>query len=75
MEFWGRTYTKNALFANQLDVLVGDAAFAVSLSIGFEVAKITNVTFGVFRCTVFLAKGVDYILLARSFSRSTPLQA
>jgi len=34
--------SQNALLANQLDVSIGDGTFAVALSVGLEIAQVTN---------------------------------
>jgi len=49
----------NALWTDQLNKLVLDRALAIALSIGLEVAKVTNVTDLVGRGTVCLAMGVE----------------
>lgn len=53
------TYAQNALGTNQLDKLVLHAAGGVALSIGLEVAQVTDVTVGIGRSTVGLAVRVD----------------
>lgn len=54
------TYAEDALSANQLDKLVLHAAGGVTLSIGLEVAEITDVTVSIGGSTVGLAVRVDY---------------
>lgn len=54
-----KTYAQNALGTNQLDKLVLHVAGRVTLSIGLEVAQVTNVTVGISGSTVGLAVGVD----------------
>jgi len=51
--------TQNALGADQLDKLVLHGAVGVALGISLEVAKVTDVTFGVRGSTVSLAVGVE----------------
>lgn len=50
---------QNALGTNQLDKLVLHVAGRVTLSIGLEVAQVTNVTVGISGSTVGLAVGVE----------------
>lgn len=50
---------QNGLGTNQLDKLILLGAVGVTLGIGLEVAKVTNVTLGVSGSTVGLAEGVD----------------
>ena len=61
---------KNALWANELDQLVGNGALGIALAIGLEVAQVTNVTFGVRRGAVLLSLRVDW----SDSQYSTPLQ-
>ena len=56
-----RTYAEDALLANQLDQGIADAALAVALSIGLEVAEITNVALLVCWGSVSLAEWVDCV--------------
>jgi len=51
--------TKNALWADQLDVLVSDGALAIALAVGLEVAEVTDVTLRVGGCAVSLAVWVE----------------
>lgn len=53
------TYAENGLRADQLDEVVLLGANGVTLSIGLEVAEVTDVTVLVDRGTVVLAEGVD----------------
>ena len=53
------TYANDGLGANQLDVLVLNAALGVALGIGLDVAQITNVTCFVRGSTVSLVVRVD----------------
>lgn len=53
------TYAQNGLSTNQLDKVVLLGALGVTLSIGLEVAKVTDVTVSVGGGTVVLAEGVD----------------
>jgi hypothetical protein len=53
------TYANNGVGANQLDLGVLDGALGVTLSIGVDVAEITNVTGLIGGSTVGLAVGVD----------------
>lgn len=50
---------EDALGADQLDELVGDGALGVALSIGLEVAQVTNVALVILGGTVGLAVRVD----------------
>jgi hypothetical protein len=50
---------QNGLGTNQLDKLILHGAVGVTLGIGLEVAKVTNVTLGVSGSTVGLAEGVE----------------
>jgi hypothetical protein len=50
---------QNGLGTNQLDKLILRGAVGVTLGIGLEVAKVTNVTLGVSGSTVGLAEGVE----------------
>lgn len=56
----GLTYANNRLGANQLDVLVLDRALGVTLGIGGDVAKVTNVAGLIGGSTVGLVVGVDW---------------
>ena len=51
---------KNALWADELDQLIGVRTLSVALAIGLEVAKVTNVTLLIRRCTVLLSVWVDW---------------
>jgi hypothetical protein len=51
---------KDALWADQLDVLVSNRALAVALAISLEVSEVTDVALGVGGCAVSLAVWVDY---------------
>lgn len=53
------TYAKNALSTDQLDELVLHGTGGIALSIGLEVAQVTDVTLGIGGSTVGLAEGVD----------------
>lgn len=53
------THAQDGLSTNQLDELILLGALGVTLSVGLEVAKVTNVTLGVSGSTVGLAEGVD----------------
>jgi hypothetical protein len=53
------TYAQDGLSANQLDKVVLLGAGSVALSIGLEVAEVTDVTNLVGGSTVGLAEGVD----------------
>lgn len=44
---YAATYTKDTVLTNQLDMFIRNGALGIALSIGLEVAQITNVTFGV----------------------------
>lgn len=55
-----KTYADDAIWADELDQLVGGGAGGVSLGIGAEVSEVTNVTLLVGRGTVVLATGVDW---------------
>lgn len=55
-----RTYTNDAIRADELDQLVGGGAGGVSLGISAEVAEVTNVALLVGGGTVVLATGVDW---------------
>lgn len=58
---WPRgTYADDAVWADELDQLVGGGAGGVSLGIGLEVAEVTNVALLVGGGTVVLATGVDW---------------
>ena len=50
---------EDALWANKLDELVRHGTLGVALTIGLEVAKVTDVALAVGRCAVLLAVGVD----------------
>jgi hypothetical protein len=54
-----KTYAQNALSTNQLNKLVLLGADGITLGIGLEVTKVTDVALGVLGSTVGLAKGVD----------------
>lgn len=49
----------DALGADQLDVLIGDGALGVTLAIGLDVAKVTDVAVRVLGGAVSLVVGVD----------------
>ena len=51
---------KNALWADELDVLVGDRPLSVALAVGLVVAQVTNVALGVRRRTVLFSMRVDW---------------
>lgn len=51
--------SKNALGADQLDVLVRDGALGVALGVGLEVAQVADVALAVGGSTVGLVVGVD----------------
>lgn len=53
------TYANNALRSNKLDQLVCYRALAITLTIGLEVAKVTNMALLVGGSTVVLVEGVD----------------
>lgn len=53
------TYTQNTLSTDQLDELVLHVTGGIALSIGLEVAQVTDVTIGIGGSTVGLAEGVD----------------
>lgn len=55
----GKTYANNAVWADQLDQLVGDRAGGVALGIGLEVSEVTNVALLISWGTVVLALWVD----------------
>jgi hypothetical protein len=63
------TYADNALGTDQFDQLVGGSAFAISLSIGREVAKVANMADLISWSTVCLAMGVDYSILHQPSSK------
>ena len=52
--------TENAVWADELDLLVLDCALAVALAIGLEVAKVSYVALAVVWGAVLLAVWVDY---------------
>jgi hypothetical protein len=54
----------NALGANQLDQLVGDAALSIALAVGLEVAQVTDVALVILGSTVGLVVGIDCDSLA-----------
>jgi hypothetical protein len=54
------TYAQDGLGTNQLNEAVLLGAIGVTLSIGLEVAEVTDVTVRVSGGTVVLAEGVDY---------------
>lgn len=56
----GITYANDGLGADQLDVLVLNAALGVALSIGLDVAQVTNVAGLVRGSTVGLVVRVDW---------------
>ena len=59
---WGTlivTYADDALRADELDELVGHRALGVALSIGLDVAEVTDVAGLVRGSSVSLAEGVD----------------
>lgn len=58
--------TKDALWADQLDVLVGDGSLAITLAVGLEVSEVTDVTLSVGWCAVGLAVWVDCETIAIS---------
>lgn len=49
----------DALWTDQLDVLVSDGALAVALAVGLEVAEVTNVTLSVGGSAMLFAVWVD----------------
>jgi len=51
--------TEDTLGSNQLDQLVGLGALGVALSVGFEVAQVTDVALLILRCTVGLGVRVE----------------
>lgn len=53
------TYANNAVFTDQLDKLVLGEPDRVALSVGGDVAQVTNVADLIGRSTVGLTKGVD----------------
>jgi hypothetical protein len=55
-----KTYAQNALGTNQLNKLVLLGADGVTLSIGLEVTKVTDMALGVLRSSMGLAIGVDW---------------
>lgn len=55
------TYADDGLGANQLDVLVLNAALGVALGVGLDVAQVANVAGLIARSTVGLVVGVDYV--------------
>jgi hypothetical protein len=55
-----RTYANDALRSNELDQLVLNASLSVTLGIGLEVTKVTNVALLVLGGTVGLVVGVDW---------------
>ena len=61
-----RTYTNDALRSNELDQLVLNASLGVTLCIGLEVTKVTNVALLVLRGAVGLVVGVDCVMSAVS---------
>lgn len=52
---------KDALRADQLDEVVLDGPFGVTLVVCFEVAKVADVTDRVRRGAVFFREGIDWI--------------
>ena len=54
-----RTYANDALRSNELDQLVLNASLGITLCIGLEVTKVTNVALLVLRGAVGLVVGVD----------------
>jgi hypothetical protein len=58
---------EDALGADQLDELVGDGALGVALSIGLEVAQVTNVALVILGGTVGLAVRVDCQCMSTCF--------
>lgn len=58
MDKWD-TYADDAIWADQLDLIVADTAGRVALSIGGEVAEVTNMALLVRWGAVVLATGVD----------------
>lgn len=57
----GKTYTQNALRANQLHQLILHGANSVAFSISLEVAQVTGVALRIGGSTVGLGKGVDWL--------------
>lgn len=55
------TYANDGFGTNQLDMLVLNAALGVALSIGLDVAQVTNVAGGIGRSTVGLVVRVDWM--------------
>lgn len=53
------TYANNAVFTDQLDLLVLNGSDRVALSIGGDVTQVTNVADLIGGSTVGLAEGVD----------------
>jgi hypothetical protein len=56
----GPTYTQDGVLADQLDLRVSDAALSIALTVGLDVAKVTDVAVIVAGAAVALAVGVDY---------------
>ena len=54
------TYANDALGADELDQLVLNAALGVTLGVGLEVTKVTDMALLVTGGTVCLVLGVDY---------------
>ena len=59
------TYANDGLGADELDEVVSHGALGVTLSIGLEVAEITDVADLVLGGTVVLAVGVDWYVCQR----------
>ena len=51
---------KNALWADELDVLVGNGPLSIALAVGLVIAQVTNVALGVRRRTVLFSMRVDW---------------
>jgi len=60
--FKNTTYANNTLWADQLDELVLNGANTVALSIGLEVAKVTNMADLIGRSAMCLSVWVDCII-------------
>ena len=57
----GKTYTNNALRADQFNEIVGLRTLSIALSISLEITKIPYVANFILRSTVCVAMRVDYL--------------
>lgn len=66
------TYANDALLANKLDQAILDGSLAIALTIGLEVAEVTDMTLAIGWGTVRLAERVDYAVCQLSSEEIVP---